>query len=122
MTMKSKLLKIRMASDSRSKLTELVDYMRANIDQPCAEMAQKGYFLDSVFWESAADAEYLYIVIKSADFTKIMRNDAELVATPFRVIYERFRTSCWTSEGYVEIEPIVCFNAAMHFASDVKAE
>lgn len=115
--MESKLLKIRMASDSKEKVTALVDYMRANIDQPFSEMTQKGYLWDSVFWESTPEAEYLYIVIKSADFAKIMRDETELVATPFRAIYERFRSSCWTSAGYVELAPVFCFNAAMHFSN-----
>lgn len=114
--MESRLLKIRMVSDSRARLDSLIQYMREHIDQPRSEMTQKGYFWDSVFWESGPDADYLYIVLKSQDFTRIMSDDAELIATPFRAVYDRFRATSWTSEPYVEMEPIFCFNDTMRFS------
>ncbi|EIV1777545.1 hypothetical protein MOU97_004230 [Vibrio vulnificus] len=91
--------------------------MRENIEFPKSEMEQKGYFWDSVFFEKTDESEYIFIVIKSADFSKIMVDENELVATPFRDVYEKFRSQCWAPELYQDIEPIFCFNASLTFAA-----
>ena len=90
--------------------------MREHIEFPLAEMEQKGYFWDSTFIEQTAEADFLYIVIKSPDFTKIMADESELSPTPFREVYEAFRQNCWAPEPYVDIEPVFCFNSSMKFS------
>jgi len=114
--MQSKLLKIKLNPDSRGKLKDLIDYMQKNISFPKNEMAQKGYFWDSVFFDQSGEAEYLYVVLKSEDFSKIMMDESELDATPYREIYEKFRKTCWAPEPYQDIEPIACFNSSMVFS------
>ena len=91
--------------------------MQNNIEFAKSEMAQKGYFWDSVFFETIEATEFLYIVIKSEDFSKIMIDESELVETPFREIYETFRKSCWSPEPYTDIEPIACFNNLVNFSN-----
>ena len=73
--MQSKLLKIKLNPNSRSHLNTLISYMRENIEFPKSEMDQKGYFWDSVFFEKVDKFEYIYIVIKSDDFSKIMMDE-----------------------------------------------
>ncbi|WP_337993082.1 hypothetical protein [Thalassomonas haliotis] len=90
--------------------------MRENIEFPKSEMEQKGYFWDSVFYEKDEEYEYIYIVIKSSDFSKIMMDESELVVSPFRGVYEKFRSQCWASEPYIDIEPIFCFNSTLTFS------
>lgn len=115
--MESKLLKIKLNPGSRSHLDSLISYMRENIEFPKNEMEQKGYFWDSVFYERDDEFEYIYIVIKSADFSKIMMDESELIFSPFRDIYEKFRSTCWSPEPYQDIEPIFCFNSSITFTA-----
>lgn len=115
--MESKLLKIKLNSNSRVHLDQLISYMRENIEFPKNEMEQKGYFWDSVFYEKHEGFEYLYIVIKSTDFSKIMMDENELIISPFRDVYEQFRSQCWASEPYLDFEPIFCFNSSMNFSN-----
>jgi len=91
--------------------------MRENIQFPKSEMEQKGYFWDSVFYEKNDEFEYIYIVIKSNDFSKIMMDESELIVSPFREVYEKFRSTCWVSEPYIDIEPVLCFNSSFTFSS-----
>jgi hypothetical protein len=86
--------------------------MRENIEFPKSEMEQKGYFWDSVFYEKNDEFEYIYIVIKSVDFSKIMMDESKLIVSPFRDVYEKFRSTCWASEPYVDLEPVFCFNSS----------
>ena len=115
--MESKLLKIKLNPNSRSHLDSLISYMRENIEFPKSEMEQKGYFWDSVFYEKRDCFEYIYIVIKSTDFSKIMMDESELVISPFRDVYEKFRSQCWAAEPYLDFEPIFCFNSSLNFSS-----
>lgn len=114
--MESKLLKINLKLGSREKLDVLICYMRENIQFPMSEMEQKGYYWDSVFFESSPEYESIYIVIKSEDFSKIMLDESTLVYTPFREVYEKFRFECWANEPYTDIEPVICFNSSMQFS------
>jgi len=91
--------------------------MRENIEFPKSEMDQKGYYWDSVFYEMNDTAEYMYIVIKSSNFSNIIIDEADLLISPFRVVYERFREECWAPEHYLDIEPIFCFNSSLVFTS-----
>ncbi len=115
--MESKLLKIKLKSGSRPHLDNLISYMRENIEYPRDEMQQKGYFWDSTFIEQTEQADFLYIVIKSHDFSKIMVDESELSPTPFREVYEKFRAQCWAPEPYTDLEPIFCFNSSFQFSS-----
>lgn len=115
--MESKLLRIKLNPNSRPHLNELITYMRDNIDYPKSEMTQKGYFWDSTFIEQTPEADFLFIVIKSPDFSKIMMDESELSPTPFREVYEHFRRQCWSPEPYTDIEPIFCFNSALEFSN-----
>ncbi|MBL4942280.1 MAG: hypothetical protein JKY81_11530 [Colwellia sp.] len=115
--MESKLLKIKLYFNSRVQLNQLIPYMRENIEFPKSEMDQKGYFWDSVFYEKDEEFEYVYIVIKSTDFSKIMLDESELIVSPFRDVYEQFRSQCWVSEPYLDLEPIFCFNSSMVFSN-----
>lgn len=115
--MESKLLKIKLNANSRVQLDSLISYMRENIEYPRSEMEQKGYFWDSIFYEKNEDFEYIYIVIKSADFSKIMLDESELIVSPFRDVYEKFRSQCWVSEPYLDFESIFCFNSSLNFSS-----
>ena len=112
-----KLLKIKLKAKSRAQLDSLISYMRKNIEYPKREMEQKGYFWVSVFYEKNEEAEYIYIVIKSADFSNIMLDENELIVTPFRDIYEQFRAQCWALESYLDLEPIFCFNSSITFSN-----
>ena len=114
--MESKLLKIKLNSNSRTKLDELILYMQENIEFPKNEMDQKGYYWDSIFYEKDSEFEYIYIVIKSNDFSKIMMDEVGLIETPFRDVYNKFRNECWAPELYLDIEPIFCFNSSMTFS------
>ncbi|WP_299803566.1 DUF6176 family protein [uncultured Shewanella sp.] len=114
--MESKLLKIKLKLGAREKLDDLICYMRENIQYPKGEMDQKGYYWDSVFFESSAEYESVYIVIKSEDFSKIMLDESTLDHTPFREVYEKFRLECWVNEPYTDIEPVICFNSSMQFS------
>ncbi|GLX80140.1 hypothetical protein tinsulaeT_34800 [Thalassotalea insulae] len=114
--MESKLLKIKLNSGYRSQLERLIAYMRENIEYPANEMTQKGYFWDSTFIEQTDEADFLYIVLKSHDFSKIMLDENELSPTPFREVYEQFRRQCWAPEPYTDIEPIFCFNSSFKFS------
>ena len=89
--------------------------MVENPIHPKTEMEQKGYFWDSVFFEEANDKNYIYIVVKSADFTTIMKDEEGLIATPFREVYEKFRLETWVPDTYKDIEEIFCFNDSMVF-------
>ena len=113
--MQAKLLKIKLNSNSRAQLDQLLRYMQENVDFPRKEMAQKGYYWDSAFYEVVEGIEYLYIVIKSADFSTIKTDESEIDVTPFRDVYEAFRLSCWSPEPYADLEPLVCFNSEMKF-------
>lgn len=113
--MQSKLLKIKLKANSRAHLAALVDYIESHTMQPKYEMQQKGYYWDSLFIESSSKCDYLYMVIKSDDFSKIMVNEDELIATEFRGVYESFRSQCWLADGYKDIEAVACFNSAMVF-------
>ncbi len=115
--MESKLLKIKLTPNSRAHLETLISYMRDNIDFPKSEMEQKGYFWDSVFYEETQEFEYIYIVIKSTNFSKIMIDENDLIVTPFRKVYEKFRAQCWAPEPYEDFEPIFCFNSSMTFSN-----
>jgi len=89
--------------------------MVANPSYPKNEMQQKGYFWDSVFFEEVNGKNFMYIVVKSEDFTTIMQNETDLIETPFRKIYEKFRLDTWVSETYKDIEEVFCFNESMVF-------
>lgn len=89
--------------------------MVENPINPKTEMAQKGYFWDSVFFEEVNDQNFIYIVVKSEDFSSIMLNENNLVHTPFREIYEKFQRDAWIPETYTDIEEIFCFNESMVF-------
>ena len=115
--LESKLLKIKLNPNSRTHLEKLIAYMREHIEFPLAEMEQKGYFWDSTFIEQTDKADFLYIVIKSPDFSKIMADESELSPTPFREVYEAFRQNYWAPEPYVDIEPVFCFNSSMKFSA-----
>lgn len=110
--MQAKLLKIKLVPGSRPELEKLIAYMMENHIEPLNEMKQKGYMWDSVFLD---ESDSLYIVIKSEDFTKIMMDENELIHTPFRTVYEKFRQDCWSSEPYLDIESIACFNNGVDF-------
>ena len=114
--MQAKLLKIKLNAGSKSHVEALIDYMQKNPQQPLSEMQQKGYFWDSVFFDTHDQTEYLYIVIKSPDFSKIMTDESDLVATDFRAVYEKFRQQCWAPEPYKDIDLICCFNQALAFS------
>ncbi|REL27247.1 hypothetical protein DXX93_12175 [Thalassotalea euphylliae] len=116
--MESKLLKIKLKAGSRADLDSLVAYMRENIAHPRDEMSQKGYFWDSIFIEQTDKADFLYIVIKSEDFSTIMVDESELSLTPFRQVYDDFKTKCWLPEPYEDLEPVFCFNSAMQFSNN----
>jgi len=113
----SKLLKIKLNPNSREHLNQLISYMRENIEFPKSEMEQKGYFWDSVFFEKDEEFEYIYVVIKSTNFSEIMMDESELIVSPFRDVYEQFRTQCWVSEPYLDLEPIFCFNSSITFSN-----
>lgn len=115
--MEAKLLKIKLRANSRDQLDSLISYMRKNIEYPKKEMEQKGYFWDSVFYEKNEVFEYIYIVIKLADFSNIMLDESELIVSPFRDVYEKFRSQCWASEPYLDLEPIFCFNSSITFSN-----
>lgn len=110
--MQTKLLKIKLKPNSRPHLEQLIAYMVENHQYPLNEMKQKKYVWDSVFLD---ESDNLYIVIKSEDFTQIMMDESELISTPFREVYEKFRNACWSSEPYSDIEPIACFNETVSF-------
>ena len=78
-------------------------------------MAQKGYYWDSAFFEKINNTDFLCLVIKPPDFSKIMMDESELIATPFRDLYEAFRQSSWASEQYDDLESLACFNSEMKF-------
>ena len=113
--MEAKLLKIKLNQNSRNHLEQLISYMRENIEFPKSEMEQKGYYWDSVFFESIDSTEYIYIVIKSSDFSRIMKDESKLILSPFRNVYEKFREQCWSPEPYLDIEPVFCFNSSLEF-------
>ncbi len=114
--MESKLLKITMNSGSKDKVKALLNYMKSNIEFPKDEMKQKGYYWDSVFYDTDKNNEYMYILLKSEDFSKIMMDESELDETPFRKVYEIFRLECWAPEHYKDIEVLSCFNCKMEFS------
>ncbi|WP_144394515.1 DUF6176 family protein [Pleionea sediminis] len=113
--METKLLKILLKPRSKTRVKQLINYIKKNIDQPKFEMAQKGYFWDSVFYESDQENDYLLIVLKSSDFSNIMLDDSQLVETEFRAFYNQFRKDCWHPSGYKDLEVLACFNQAMEF-------
>jgi hypothetical protein len=116
--MESKLLKIGLNPGSKQKTLDLIEYMHSNTEYPRSEMAQKGYYWDSLFYDSDESGEYLYIVLKSEDFSKIMMDESELNTTPFRSVYEQFKRECWSSEHYRDIEFLHCFNTSMTFSQE----
>ncbi|MFC3032732.1 DUF6176 family protein [Pseudoalteromonas fenneropenaei] len=113
--METKLLKIKLNPGSREKVDSLLAYMKSHIDFPKQEMEQKGYFWDSVFYDCEAEDEFLYIVLKSKSFSKIMTDEAGLISTPFREVYEKFRKECWAPEHYNDVEALFCFNKEVSF-------
>ena len=113
--MESKLLRIELKPLSREKVKSLINFMVENPIYPKTEMEQKGYFWDSVFFEEINDKNYIYIVVKSDDFTTIMQDEEDLIKTPFCEIYEKFRSETWLPETYKDIEEIFCFNESMVF-------
>lgn len=115
LVMESKLLRIELQPSSRATLNSLINFMVENPINPKTEMAQKGYFWDSVFFEEVNDQNFIYIVVKSEDFSSIMLNENNLVHTPFREIYEKFQRDAWIPETYTDIEEIFCFNESMVF-------
>ncbi len=110
--MEAKLLKIKVNPGSKTLFKQLLEYMKNHPEQPLSEMKQKGYFWDSVFY---SEDNYLYMVLKSKDFSKIMMDESELIATPFRAVYEEFRESCWIQGAYQDIESLFCFNHSLSF-------
>lgn len=113
--MESKLLKIKLNKGSEVYVQELIKYMQSNIALPKNEMEQKGYFWDSVFFAIEDHEEFMYLVLKSKDFSNIVINDNEIVATEFRNIYDEFRKKCWSQSGYTEPTFIACFNTVFEF-------
>jgi len=113
--MESKLLRIQLKPSSRGKVESLVKFMIENPIHPKEEMKQKGYFWDSIFLEEVNDKNFVYIVLKSENFSSIMLNEKGLIETPFREIYEQFRKEAWMPETYTDIEEIFCFNESMVF-------
>lgn len=113
--MESKLLKIELNPGSRPHLEALIQFMQDNIEFPRNEMEQKGYYWDSVFIENIEGIDYLYVVIKSNDFSSIMRDEQGLIETPFREVYEAFRKQCWAPRPYVDITSIARFNSKVVF-------
>jgi len=113
--MESKLLRIQLKPSSRGKVESLVKFMIENPIHPKEEMKQKGYFWDSIFLEEVNDKNFVYIVLKSENFSSIMLNEKGLIETPFREIYEQFRIEAWMPETYTDIEEIFCFNESMVF-------
>lgn len=111
--MESKLLKIQLNQGSRNNIEQLIWYIPENIEFPKSEMDQKGYYWDSVFYEINDDAKYVYIVMKSSDFSKTMVDETGLLVSPFRTVYERFREECWAPEHYLDIEPMFYFNSSL---------
>lgn len=73
-----------MMPNSRTHLAKLIGFIEQNIALSEYEMRQKGYYWDSVFIESTVECDYLYMVIKSVGFSKIVLNKDELIATQFR--------------------------------------
>ncbi|WP_228371076.1 hypothetical protein [Shewanella piezotolerans] len=53
--------------------------------------SKKGYYWDSLFIESSSECDFLHMVSKAADFSTILINEDEPIATPFRAVYEDFR-------------------------------
>lgn len=113
--MQSKLLEIKLKPGSKPKVQELINFMKSSIEDPRDEMAQKGYFWDSVFFDIKDGQELLYIVLKSEDFSSIKIDESEIEATPFRTYYNLFRKECWAPEMYNDIEDIHCFNKSLVF-------
>jgi len=113
--MESKLLKVKLKPNSRAKFFELLEYMKNHSDQPKSEMAQKGYFWDSFFIDKENN---LFMVLKSDDFSRIMTDESQLIATEFRAIYEHFRKECWVEDSYEDIEELFCFNDALSFLGE----
>ena len=98
----------------------MLDYMEENPNDPLSEMKQKGYFWDSFFLN---EDDHLYMVLKSPDFSKIMTDDADLIATKFRAVYEGFRSNCWIEGTYQDIAPLYCFNGSLTFmGSSIESE
>ena len=110
--MESKLLKVKLRPNSKPHFLALLKFMQADPAAPKNEMLQKRYFWDSFFLDKD---DNLYMVLKSKDFTKIMLDESELVATAFRPVYERFRSQCWVAGSYEDIEELFCFNDALSF-------
>ncbi|MDF0532850.1 hypothetical protein PY479_01000 [Shewanella sp. A32] len=110
--MESKLLKVKLKTNSKPHFFELLEFIKANPEAPKEEMVQKGYFWDSFFLDKD---ENLFMVLKSKDFSKIMMDESELIQTAFRPIYERFRTQCWIEGSYEDIEELFCFNDSFSF-------
>lgn len=113
--MEAKLLKIPLKSGVREKVDALLGYMKSNNAFPKSEMEQKGYYWDSVFYSDEQGVEYLFIVLKSNDFSRIMVDESSLIETPFRQVYEDFRRECWAPEPYQDLEALCCFNSDMNF-------
>ena len=113
--MQAKLLRIKLNPNSRARLDNLLEYMQSNPEFPRQEMEQKGYYWDSAFFEKVNNVEFLYLVIKSPDFSKIMMDESQLIATPFRDLYDAFRQSSWAPEPYEDLELLTCFNSEMKY-------
>lgn len=110
--MEAKLLKVKLQPHSRAKFEDLLEFMKANPQLPQTEMAQKGYFWDSFFIDND---DNLFMVLKSPDFSKIVIDDAEIVPTAFREVYDQFRQACWVKGSYQDIEALCCFNDSLSF-------
>ena len=110
--MESKLLKVKLQPNSKEKLLELVSYIKQKPSEPFSEMQQKGYFWDSFFMDGEG---FLYMVLKSEDFSSIMQDEESLIETEFRSHYEKFRSECWVQSSYQDIEEMFCFNKELSF-------
>lgn len=110
--MESKLLKVKLKSGARQKFLELVELIKNQPNDSFSEMAQKGYYWDSFFLDQE---NYLYMVLKSADFSSIMMDDSMLIKTAFRQNYDEFRARYWIDDTYQDIEELFCFNDAINF-------
>lgn len=113
--MESKLLKIKLKNSTQGEVKKLVDKMNHDIDSPRKEMAQKGYFWDSVFVSEEGGEAFMYVMLKSDDFSQIIIDDNAIEHTEFREYYSLFRDKFWHEEGYTEPTAVACFNAQMAF-------
>lgn len=110
--MEAKLLKVKLKEGSKARFQKLLEFMQRDPTAPLDEMKQKGYFWDAFF---LSEDNYLYMVLKSNDFSKIMADESQLIATTFREVYETFREDSWVEGSYEDIAPLFCFNHSLSF-------